>query len=280
MTRVAIIGSNGFIGAGLRAHFDKCAVDYLSFSRETPLFTKESKQIIQDQGISDVVFLATELNPIRAEIETDKVDFELRNLEKTLEFLVDVSPGANFVFPSSGGTVYSKSGIGMLETDPANGSNAYGIFKAKCEKIIQSTPLSYLILRISNVYGKGQRIGRGQGVIAEWINAARQNEKALVIGSLEQSRDFIYIDDLSRAFEHAVGRKNVNEVINIGSGITTSLGELIDLIRGVSGASLTVEQRDSRYFDISQISLDIEKAHEVLEWSPSVSISDGIKLIW
>ena len=280
MTRVAIIGSNGFIGAGLRAHFDKCAVDYLSFSRETPLFTKESKQIIQDQRISDVVFLATELNPIRAEIETDKVDFELRNLEKTLEFLVDVSPGVNFVFPSSGGTVYSKSGIGMLETDPANGANAYGIYKAKCEKIIQSTPLSHLILRISNVYGKGQRIGRGQGVIAEWINAARQNEKALVIGSLEQSRDFIYIDDLSRAFEHAVGRKNVNEVFNIGSGITTSLGELIDLIREISGVSLTVEQRDSRHFDISQISLNIEKAHEVLEWSPSVSISDGIKLIW
>ena len=280
MTRVAIIGSNGFIGAGLRAHFDKCAVDYLSFSRETPLFTKESKQIIQDQGISDVVFLATELNPIRAEIETDKVDFELRNLEKTLEFLVDVSPGVNFVFPSSGGTVYSKSGIGMLETDPANGANAYGIYKAKCEKIIQSTPLSHLILRISNVYGKGQRIGRGQGVIAEWINAAKQNEKALVIGSLEQSRDFIYIDDLSRAFEHAVGRKNVNEVFNIGSGITTSLGELIDLIREISGVSLTVEHRDSRHFDISQISLNIEKAHEVLEWSPSVSISDGIKLIW
>ena len=107
-----------------------------------------------------------------------------------------------------------------------------------------------------------------------------RNEKALVIGSLEQSRDFIYIDDLSRAFEHAVVRKNVNEVFNIGSGITTSLGELIDLIREISGVSLTVEQRDSRHFDISQISLNIEKAHEVLEWSPSVSISDGIKLIW
>ena len=280
MTRVAIIGSNGFIGASLRAHFDRRAVDYLSFSRETPFFTKESRQIIQDQRISDVVFLATELNPIRAETETDKVDFELRNLEKTLEFLVDVSPGVNFVFPSSGGTVYSKSGIGMLETDPAKGANAYGIYKAKCEKIIQSTPLSHLILRISNVYGKAQRIGRGQGVIAEWINAARKNENVIVVGSLEQSRDFIYIDDLSRAFEHAVGRKHINEVINIGSGITTSLGELIDLIREISGVSLTVEQRDSRHFDISQISLNIEKAHEVLEWSPSVSISDGIKLIW
>lgn len=280
MTRVAIIGSNGFIGAGLRAHFDKCAVDYLCFSRESPLFTKESKQVIQDQRISDVVFLATELNPIRAEIEIDKVDFELRNLEKTLDFFVDVSPGVNFVFPSSGGTVYSKSGIGMLETDPANGANAYGIYKSKCENIIQSTPLSHLILRISNVYGKGQRIGRGQGVIAEWINAARQNEKALVIGSLEQSRDFIYIDDLSRAFERAVGTKNINEVINIGSGITTSLGELIDLIREISGASLTVEQRGARYFDISQISLNIEKAQEVLKWRPLVSISDGIKLIW
>jgi UDP-glucose 4-epimerase len=280
MTRVAIIGANGFVGAGLRAHFDKCAVDYISFSRETPFFTKETKQIIQDLSISDVVFLATNLNPVKAENENEKVEFELRNLEKTLEFLVDVSPGVNFVFPSSGGTVYNASGIGKLETDPAGGANAYGIYKAKCEKIIQSTPLSHLILRISNVYGKAQRIGRGQGVIAEWINAARKNENVIVVGSLEQSRDFIYIDDLSRAFEHAIGRKNINEVINIGSGITTSLGELIDLIREISGASLTVEQRDARYFDISQISLNIEKAQEVLEWSPSVSISDGIKLIW
>ena len=280
MNRVAIIGSHGFIGSGLRAHLDKCSIGYRSFSSDFPFFTKETKRIFKGENISDVVFLATELNPIRAEIEPEKVENELKNLAKTLEFIVDISPGVNFIFPSSGGTVYSKSGKDKLETDPADGANAYGVFKARCEEIIGSAPISHLILRISNVYGRGQRIGRGQGVIAEWINSAKQEKKVTVIGSLEQSRDFIYIDDLSRAFEHAVGKRNVNEVINIGSGRATSLGELIKIIHNTSGIPIDVEQKEARYFDVSQISLNIEKAREVLGWAPLVSLSDGIKIIW
>jgi len=112
-------------------------------------YLPKTRLIIQDQRITDVVFLATDLNPSTAEIEREKVDFELRNLEKTLEFQIDISPEVNFVFPSSGGKVYNKSGIGKLVT--IDGVNAYGINQARCEKIIQSTPQSHLILRISNM---------------------------------------------------------------------------------------------------------------------------------
>jgi UDP-glucose 4-epimerase len=277
---VAIIGSDGFIGSNLRVHFDKRLIKYVSFSRETPFVSNETAQRISDQNISDIVFLATDLTPLRAETDREIVESELKGLTKTLEFLLDVLPSANFIFPSSGGTVYSTSGIGKLESDPTEGVNAYGIYKAKCEQIVRMSSLSHVILRISNVYGNSQKIGRGQGVIAEWMHAARQKEKVVVVGSLDQSRDFVYIEDLSRAVESAVGTKNINEVINIGSGCATSLSELIEIICDISGEPLTIDQKEGREFDISHISLNIDKAHEILGWRPVVNISDGIKLIW
>ncbi len=280
MRKVAIVGSGGFIGSNLREHFDKRSIRYLSFPRSTPFVSKQTAQRIYDEKIYDVVFLATELTPLRAETNLEIVQLEIENLAKILEFLVDVSPEVNFIFPSSGGTVYSKSGIGKLETDPADGTNSYGIYKARSEKIVRSSPLSHQILRISNVYGKNQRIGRGQGVIAEWVHAARQKEKIIVIGSLEQSRDFIHVDDLSRAFESVIGVKNVNEVINIGSGSATSLGELIEIIRETSGLPLIIDQKEARYFDVSHISLNVEKAHKILGWKPAISIREGIRSIW
>ena len=109
MSRVAIIGSHGFIGFGLRAHLDKCLIGYTSFSNDFPFFTKETKRIFKDENISDIVFLATELNPIRAKIEAKKVENELKNLAKMLEFIVDILPEVNFIFPSSGGRSIAKA---------------------------------------------------------------------------------------------------------------------------------------------------------------------------
>jgi len=277
---VAIIGSDGFIGSNLREHFDKRLINYVSFSREPPFVSNETAQRILDEKISDIVFLATDLTPLRAETDREIVELELKGLTKILEFLVDVIPSVNFVFPSSGGTVYSKSGIRKLETDLAEGANAYGMHKAKCEKVIRTSPLSHVILRVSNVYGTNQKIGRGQGVIAEWMHAARQHQSVTVIGSLDQSRDFIFIEDLNRAFEYSVGMKNLNESINIGSGCTTSLSELIEIIAATSGEPLTIDQKEGRDFDISHISLNIDKAKEILGWRPLVNISDGIKRVW
>ena len=280
MPNVAIIGSDGFIGSNLKEHFDMRSISYVGFSRNTPFISKATAKRILDLKITDIVFLATDLTPLRAETDFEIVELEMENLAKLLGFLVEILPSVNFIFPSSGGTVYSTSGIGKSETEPSEGSNAYGIFKAKCEQLVRSSALSYSILRISNVYGKNQRTGRGQGVIAEWVRAARQNEEVIVTGSLEQSRDFIYIDDLSRAFEFAVGKKNINEEINIGSGRATTLSELIEILRVTAGVPLIVDQKDARHFDVSQISLNVKKAQEILGWVPAVSVSDGIKLIW
>jgi UDP-glucose 4-epimerase len=277
---VAIIGSHGFIGSNLREHFDKRLINCISFSRETPFVSTETAQRVIDQKISDIIFLATDLTPLRAETDSELVEVEIENLGKILEFLANVVPSANFVFPSSGGTVYSQSGIGKLETDLSEGANAYGVFKAKCEQIVRASPLSHVILRISNVYGRNQKLGRGQGVIAEWINAARHSEKVVVNGSLNQSRDFIYVEDLNRAFEYSVRTKNINKVINIGSGCATSLSELIEMISEASGERLTIDQKVGRDFDIHHISLNIEKAQEFLGWKPAINISEGIKRIW
>jgi len=280
MNNVAIVGPDGFLGTELRCYFDKSSIAYTNFSRENPFVSDNTKFLIRNQKISDVIYLATSINPLRAELEKEKVDSELERLKKTLEFLGEFAPEINFIFPSSGGTVYSKSGRNKLETQPSDGANTYGKFKSNCEAMIRSSELSHVILRIANVYGKNQRTGRGQGVIAEWIQSAKLGKKIVVIGSLDQSRDFVYIDDLNRAFASVLGRKCLNETINIGSGSDTSLRELIAIISRTSGNQLIIEQVNGRNFDVSNISLNIDKAKKLLGWKPEVEISDGINKIW
>jgi len=280
MNNVAIVGPDGFLGTELRSYFDKCSIKYVSFSKENPLVSDNTKFLIKNQSISDVIYLATSINPLRAEMEKEKVDSELENLKKVLEFLGEYAPTTNFIFPSSGGTVYSKSGRNKFETQPSDGANTYGKFKSHCEEAIRSAGLSYVILRIANVYGQNQRTGRGQGVIAEWIQSAKLGKKIVVIGSLDQSRDFVYIDDLNRAFKSALGRANLNETINIGSGSDTSLRKLIEIISQTSGNQLMIEQVNGRKFDISNISLNINKAQKLLGWKPEIEISEGIRKIW
>lgn len=280
MNKVAILGPDGFLGTELRSYFDKCLINYVGFSRENPFVSDDTKLLMRNQNISDVIYLATSINPLRAEMEKEKVVAELEALKKTLEFLSEFAPTTNFIFPSSGGTIYSNSGRNKLETQPADGANTYGKFKSHCEAMIRSSELSHVILRIANVYGKSQRTGRGQGVIAEWIQSAKLGQKIVVIGSLGQSRDFIYIDDLNRAFASILGTKSLNEAINIGSGSDTSLRELIEIISRTSGNQLIIEQVNGRNFDISNISLNIDKAQKLLGWKPEVEISDGINRIW
>jgi DNA-binding CsgD family transcriptional regulator len=103
MNNVAIVGPDGFLGTELRSYFDKCSIKYVSFSKENPFVSDNTKFLIKNQVISDVIYLATSINPLRAEMEKEKVDSELESLKKVLEFLGEygfVSGKAKQIFPS------------------------------------------------------------------------------------------------------------------------------------------------------------------------------------
>jgi UDP-glucose 4-epimerase len=184
------------------------------------------------------------------------------------------------VFASSGGTVYSGNDLPFSENSIANGANEYGKSKLSMEKALLSSAKSSTILRISNAYGPGQRLDRGQGVIGTWLNEIKQGNPITVFGAIDNVRDFIFVDDVIDAIVATINNSDSSGVFNIGSSIGISLENVISEIRGVTESDFEINQRDSRSVDRKAIWLDISKARRDLNWNPKVTLKNGLQTTW
>lgn len=188
----------------------------------------------------------------------------------------------NFVFISSGGTVY-----GMVDTVPTDEEvrtapiNAYGMIKVLTEQALlevsRRSGMRVIVLRVSNPYGPGQQGTRRLGFIAAALEAAVLNEPLTIWGDGLNTRDFVYLDDVAQAVLLASRYDGDSGVFNIGAGTETSLLQIVELIRELSGTPLAVRHEPARLVDVRRSCLAVDKARAVLGWSPKVSLETGVK---
>ena len=186
------------------------------------------------------------------------------------------------LFISSGGAVYGHPKYlpidELHQTDPIV---SYGITKLNVEKYIQMFEHLYgitgIILRVSNPYGARQRPESGQGVISTFLHRALKNEALEIWGDGNVVRDYLYIDDVAAAFEKAVCYSGTERIFNIGSGQGKSLNEIISTLEVLLGQTLKKNYKGSRPYDVPVNILDTSRATRELGWSPTVSLSDGMK---
>ena len=142
-------------------------------------------------------------------------------------------------------------------------------------------------LRLANPYGRFQRIDAKQGVIPIFCRKALFNEEIQIYGDGSIQRDFIYIDDVCEAIARVFDTfyvkykedRNVPTEINIGSGVGTSLNEILYTISHLLSKDLKVRYINSRGFDVKKNVLDICLAKSVLNWTPNCCLEEGIKLL-
>lgn len=131
--------------------------------------------------------------------------------------------------------------------------------------------VEFTILAMANVYGKRQR--SQDGVVASFLDALSHGNAPIVHGNGKQIRDFIFIDDtvdaLARSLERAGGL-----VINVGSGISTSINDLWSLMGGATAPVPRVAA--PRPHDIARLSLSPVRARIQLGWSPFTSLNQGL----
>jgi UDP-glucose 4-epimerase len=136
------------------------------------------------------------------------------------------------VFASSAAVYGYSSVTPVKESDRSNPSTIYGYHKLIAEEIIRSYcasyGLSYVILRLFNVYGGDPHSGKD--VISLFIKSALRGE-SIVVKGLKKFRDFIHVDDVAEAFGKAATGNVVNEVVNIGTGKTMTLNEVAEITR-------------------------------------------------
>ena len=272
-----VVGSNGFIGR-------KTVLKLENLGHKVACITSENRELLASRSFwadlnpKQIVWLASKITPSVAHNNPDLVREELDEFLRFVDALNGIS--SHVIYASSGGTVYTDTKLPFSESSQAAGANEYGKSKLAMEQVLINSEIRSTILRISNAYGPGQRLNRGQGVIGTWLSQVLDGNPISVFGSLENVRDFVFIDDVVSAVISGIDRSAKSDVFNIGSGVGLTLNELIQQIRTVTGVDFAINQLDGRSVDRTSIWLNIDKAEAELNWKPLVSLEDGLKLSW
>ncbi|KAA1162953.1 NAD-dependent epimerase/dehydratase family protein [Pseudoalteromonas distincta] len=290
--RCLVLGANGFIGS----HLVDSLVDEFeyagSFARSKYKYnTKCVESFIGDFkdikaleasliGHDCVVHSISSSTPSVAS-KDPILDIE-NNILPTIK-LIDamVTVGVErLVYISSGGTVYGDPDkLPIIEESMLNPISIYGVTKVAIEKYIQvlcqQNGINLTIFRPSNPFGPRQTSSGNQGLIATLLESSITNKPIDVYDSGNAVRDFIFIDDLSKAIMLAV-RNNISGVFNIGFGKGYSVKEVISTIERITQYEFVKNNLPKRSFDINEVVLDIMKARTELKWQPKVDIVEGI----
>jgi UDP-glucose 4-epimerase len=140
--------------------------------------------------------------------------------------------------------------------------------------------LSVTILRLYNVYGRGQNLGNlYQGMASIYLAYLLKDLPVPVTGSLDRYRDFVHIDDVVDALTPVLtAPRSLSDVYNIGTGTRTTVRELLALLIEVTGLPRDhpVEELSGTQSDVFGSVADSSRAHAELQWRPRVVLRQGL----
>ena len=156
-------------------------------------------------------------------------------------------------------------------------ASVYGATKTACEAFCSAVSESYgmqaVSLRFSNCYGPWSDHKRS--AVHLFIRKALAGEAITVYGDGQQTRDFIYVEDIARCIQLAATR-DCGPVLQVGTGVETTVRALISAIESAVGHSLEVEDAPPRRGDVLTSVSDNRLAEEQLGWSPTVDFDAGV----
>lgn len=185
------------------------------------------------------------------------------------------------VFVSSGGTVYGLPRTVPIEEDhPTDPISSYGISKLAIEKYVAAYAsmlgIDHFIVRPSNVYGPGQRLHTGQGVIGVMADRALRGEPLEVWGDGESLRDYLYVEDVADSVVRLLAYAGEERVFNASSGVGHSVLDIVKTLREQLGSLPEVVHRPVRGYDVPANVLDFSRLQRATGWRPSVRLDEGV----
>jgi UDP-glucose 4-epimerase len=297
---ILITGGAGFIGSNLCNHFSAkghtvICVDNLSGGYKENL--DSNKNIIFIKGScadtktldkafslnpSIVLHLAARkgfnytsvTNPIE-DLKTNTVS-TLKLLEYSVKFKIN-----KFIYTSSS-CVYGNISKRSNESSKIILDTPYAISKYTSEEYCKFFQRYYnldiTIFRLFNTYGPGERVKKYSNVICRFYQNSINNADINITGK-KTTRSYMYIDDLIRAFKISIYKKNlINETLNLGNDIETSINDLAKLVIKNSKSKSRIIENDFRKWDkVINRSTSIEKIYQISGWRPRIKIQTGLK---
>jgi UDP-glucose 4-epimerase len=187
---------------------------------------------------------------------------------------------STFVLASTNAVVGGAASTLIDEHSVLRPLTPYGATKAAAEMLCSAYSASYGIassaVRLTNVYGPGMT--EKDSFIARLFRAAANDTEAMVYGDGLQVRDYVYVDDVVAGLMLA-WRRQVREPIVIGSGTSTSVLDLYELVRSVTGRPLGAVEIESPRGEMRAVRVDIARARG-LGYEPSVDLREGLTRTW
>jgi UDP-glucose 4-epimerase len=182
---------------------------------------------------------------------------------------------------STGGAIYGEGRqLPAPEDHPAEPEAPYGLSKwcaeRYCEIFSRLHGLSTVSLRYGNVYGPRQDPLGEAGVIAIFCGKLLANEKATIFGDGEQTRDYVYVDDVVEANLRAA-ESDATGPINIGLGQEKSVLDIVAVLTKHAPDGFQPEHAPERPGEVQHIALDPSRAREQLGWEAKVALDEGLE---
>jgi UDP-glucose 4-epimerase len=234
------------------------------------------------QGV-DYVFHEAALRITRcAEAPREAVEVLIEGTHNVLESAL--RHGVKKVVAASSASVYGEpSYLPIDEAHPFNNRTMYGAGKIAEEQMLRAYystwGLNYVAFRYFNVYGpRMDMVGVYTEVMIRWLDAIEANQSPLIFGDGMQSMDFVYIGDVARANLLALQSDVTDEVFNIGTGVQTSLNELLRMLLTLTGSTLIPEYREARRVaHVQSRRAATEKAERLLGFKASIPLEEGLR---
>jgi UDP-glucose 4-epimerase len=182
-----------------------------------------------------------------------------------------------FVNISTGGAIYGETPVCADETVPIDPQSNYGRFKAKAEKLVESSGLPSVTLRLANIYGPRQRTDLEGGVIAIFIGCWKRREPITLFGDGSYERDYVYVADVVESVLTALAGKH-SGVFNIGTGVATGVNELVSALTSILGPPAGIREAPARPAEVLRGCLDPSRAAREGLWRPKTDLGQGLRL--
>jgi UDP-glucose 4-epimerase len=296
MAKILVTGGAGFIGshvadAYLAAGHDVVVLDNLvtGLRKNLPEAATFHELDLCSDGVADlfaqekpdyVAHLAAQID-VRRSVEDPLFDAQVNILgsvnllEQCMKYEVK-----KIIFSSTGGAIYGTPDVlPASEETPPRPECHYATSKLSFEHYIglyqRLYELPYTILRFPNVYGPRQRPDGEAGVCSILIGLMLQGKTPTLFGFGTPLRDYVYVGDIARGALLALD-KGDNAVINLGSGVGTSVQDLFDTIKELLDFQGEPELAPLRPGEVPESYITGDRAKSLLGWEPQVSLSVGL----